>query len=87
MLRPTAGRLNPPDLSLMQRTRVSSSNLESIGYDPDTHVLEVAFLNGTVYQYSGVPAHVHSGLMVASSHGSYFDAYVRKAGYSYRRVG
>ena len=70
----------------MERTRVSSSNLESVGYDPETSVLEVAFLNGGVYQYSGVPAPVYSGLMSASSHGSYFDAHVKKAGYSFRKV-
>lgn len=70
----------------MERTRVSSSNLGSVGYDPATRVLEVAFLNGGVYQYSGVPASVYSGLMSASSHGSYFDAHVKKAGYSFRKV-
>jgi hypothetical protein len=70
----------------VKRTPVSSSNLASIGYDSASHTLEVAFLNGSVYQYSGVPEHIYQGLMAASSHGSYFDAHVKKAGYSYRRV-
>lgn len=70
----------------MDRVRVSSSNLASVGYDSATATLEVAFLNGGVYQYFNVPAHVHAGLMSASSHGSYFDAHVKKAGYRYRRV-
>jgi len=70
----------------MDRVRVSSSNLASVGYDPDSRTLEVAFLNGGIYQYSNVPAHVHRGLMAASSHGSYFDAYIKKGGYSYRKV-
>jgi len=70
----------------MNRVRVSSSNLASVGYEPDMRVLEVEFLNGGIYQYSNVPAHVHSGLMSASSHGSYFDAYVKKGGYSYRKI-
>lgn len=70
----------------MNRTPVSSSNLKSVGYDESSKTLEVEFLNGTVYQYSGVPASVYQGLMSASSHGSYLDQYVKKGGYSYRQV-
>lgn len=70
----------------MNRVRVSSSNLSSVGYDPATATLEVEFLNGGVYQYFNVPAHVHAGLMSAASHGSYFDGHVKKAGYRYRKV-
>lgn len=51
----------------MNRTPVSSSNLKSVGYDESSKTLEVEFLNGTVYQYSGVPASVYQGLMSASS--------------------
>ncbi|MCY7407678.1 MAG: KTSC domain-containing protein [Alkalinema sp. CAN_BIN05] len=71
----------------MNRTAVSSSNLASVGYDSSAQVLEVEFLHGGIYQYSGVPSSVYSGLIAASSHGSYFDQYVKKAGYSYRKVG
>ncbi|MTC37209.1 KTSC domain-containing protein [Providencia alcalifaciens] len=71
----------------MNRVPVSSSNLQSVGYDPATHVLEVAFHSSGVYQYSNAPAHIHSGLMSASSKGQYFDAYIKKAGYPYRKVG
>lgn len=55
----------------MQRTKVSSSNIASIGFDPASQVLEVEFLNGSIYQYSDVPPSVHKGLMAAASHGSY----------------
>lgn len=65
----------------MNRIPVSSSNLRSVGYDPITQTLEVEFLNGGLYRYSGVPASVYSGLMSAASHGSYFDTHVKKAGY------
>ena len=70
----------------MQRTSVSSSNLASVGYDAATQTLEVAFVHGGVYQYFGVPESVYNGLMAASSHGSYFDSHVKKAGYRYRKV-
>ena len=71
----------------MNRVPVSSSNLRSVGYDPATHVLEIAFHSSGIYQYSGVPSHIHSGLMSASSKGQYFDAHIKKAGYAYRKVG
>lgn len=70
----------------MNRVSVSSSNLASVGYDPGSMTLEIEFLNGGVYQYFNVPAHVHRGLMAAGSHGSFFDAHIKKAGYLYRKV-
>lgn len=71
---------------ILDRTPVSSSNLASVGYDPEQRILEVGFRNGSVYQYLRVPNHVYEGLMRASSHGRYFDAFVKKGGYLYRRV-
>jgi hypothetical protein len=70
----------------MNRTSVSSSNLASIGYDESNATLEVEFLDGSIYQYTNVPSNIHSGLMAASSHGSYFDQYVKKGGYKYHKV-
>lgn len=70
----------------MNRVGVSSSNLSSVGYDPAAATLEIEFLGGGVYQYFNVPAHVYSGLMSAGSHGRYFDAHIKKAGYRYRRI-
>lgn len=70
----------------MERVSVSSSNLRSVGYDAATSTLEIEFHNGGLYRYTGVPATVHAGLMSASSHGSYFDAHIKKAGYSYTKL-
>jgi len=70
----------------MNRTSVSSSNIASIGYDANSRVLEIEFLNGSVYQYSSVPESLYNGLMNASSHGSYFDSYIKKGGFAYRRI-
>ncbi len=61
----------------MIRTPVSSSNIRSIGYDADSQVLEVEFLDGAVYEYYDVPEDVHQGLMSARSHGSYLHRHVR----------
>ena len=70
----------------MLRTPVTSSNLASVGYDPTNRVLEIEFLSGPIYQYFNVPENIYSGLMQAGSHGSYFDAFVKKAGYRSARV-
>ncbi len=70
----------------MRRRAVSSSNLRSVGYDPEGRVLEVEFHHGGVYQYYGVPAHVYSSLMSASSHGSYLHSHVKEV-YPYAKVG
>lgn len=61
----------------MERQRVSSSNLASVGYDADSSVLEVEFHGGEIYQYSGVPQEIYQRLMRASSHGSYFYRNIR----------
>lgn len=53
----------------MERKRVSSSNIRSIGYKNST--LDVEFNNGRVYQYYNVPENLYNGLMNAPSHGSY----------------
>lgn len=55
----------------MERQYVSSSNIASIGYDPDNQVLEIEFLSGAVYQYYDVPQSVYDGLMAADSHGKF----------------
>lgn len=38
----------------MNRVPVSSSNIRSVGYDPQAQIPEVEFHNGGVYQYSHV---------------------------------
>lgn len=70
----------------MHRQAVSSSNIRSIGYDAGARVLEVEFLNGSVYQYHNVHQHLYDGLMRAASHGSYLDQFIKRGGFAYTRV-
>ncbi|HBH7559728.1 MULTISPECIES: KTSC domain-containing protein [Serratia] len=70
----------------MIRQHVSSSNLSSVGYDPSSRTLEIAFIGGGVYQYSGVPSSVYQALMSASSKGGYFARAIKNR-YSTRKVG
>jgi KTSC domain len=69
----------------MKHVPVISSSLQSVGYDYASQTLEIAFQNGSVYQYFGVPPAVHEELITASSHGAYFNAFIRDR-YRYRRL-
>ena len=61
----------------MERQRVSSTNLRSIGYDAADGTLEVEFNSGGIYQYFDVPEAVYTALMRASSKGRYMNDHVR----------
>lgn len=56
----------------MERKRVNSGTLRSVGYDARNRVLEIEFTNGAVIQYTGVGEDLHRGLMSSSSAASYF---------------
>lgn len=71
----------------MQRTPVESSVIQSVGYDPESSILEIQFFNEAVYQYSHVPKDIYVALMSAKSHGNYFDAHIKSASYPWRRIG
>lgn len=56
----------------MERKKVSSSSIRSVGFDERNRVLEVEFSDGRVVQYSGVSAEVHRRLVSSPSIVSYF---------------
>jgi len=70
----------------MERLPVQSSTIASIGYELDSSILEVEFLNASLYQYFGVPESLFNDLMYSPSKGKFLDMYIKKAGYSYTRV-
>ena len=57
----------------MERKRVNSSKLRSVGYDEQTRTLEVEMSNGQVFQYVGVYPEVHRRFMAAPNPTSFFD--------------
>jgi hypothetical protein len=69
----------------MNRIPVSSIDLHSVGYDPETKVLEIEFHSGGIYQYSNVPETIFEQLMSAPSHGKFFHAQIKNI-YPYRRI-
>ena len=61
----------------MERKRVKSSNLRSIGYDSELGILEVEFHETGVYRYADVPSDIYERLMLVMSKGRYFNEHIR----------
>lgn len=61
----------------MDRSRVRSSNIRSVGYDAASRMLELEFHSGGLYQYSGVPETIYQGFMRAASKGSYLHDHIK----------
>lgn len=70
----------------IEMIQVVSSNIESIGYDEDTQILRVKFLNGVTYEYKNVPIMEFEQLKNAPSVGSYFNRSIAR-NYPYEKVG
>jgi len=69
----------------MERKRVNSSRIRSIGYDERTQLLEVELSDGTVYQYAKVSPEVHRRFMAAPNPTSFYDDRIAEE-YTPRRV-
>jgi len=69
-----------------QMLPVSSSNIESVGYDEQNQEVYINFLNGSIYKYKGVPPNEFENLRTASSVGSYLNRNYKNI-YPYERVG
>ena len=69
----------------MNAVPVESSTLATIAYDNIRELLQLEFNSHAFYQYFGVPAAVHEGLMFAPSKGSYFNQTIRGK-FPYRRL-
>lgn len=65
---------------------ISSSNVEAVGHDEESETLRVWFLNGSIYDYSGVNSMEFEALRDAPSVGSYLHRNI-KGQYPYEKVG
>jgi len=62
----------------MERMRVKSGTIRTIGYDESEQILEIELHHGGAYQYFGVPIKIYDGLMNAqSSYGQYLTRYIK----------
>lgn len=62
-----------------------SSHLQSYQYDPDSQVLTVEFVNGAIYQYSGVPHTEYWNLAQNGGSGVYFASKIRNS-YPFQKI-
>jgi len=69
----------------MERKKVSSSKIRSIGYDERAQTLEVEFNNGSVMQYSRVSADLHRRMMNVGSVASFFEDHIQDT-FSEKRI-
>ncbi|HEU0054487.1 MAG TPA: KTSC domain-containing protein [Longimicrobium sp.] len=69
----------------MERARVDSSSIASIGYDPATRTLEVEFVNGGLYHYLDVPVEELERFVTSGSLGRYLNQHI-KPSFEVRRV-
>ncbi len=61
----------------MERIAVTSSNINSVGYDLNSMTLEIEFHSGSIYQYFDVPESEYHNLISADSVGSYFHRNIK----------
>jgi hypothetical protein len=73
-------------MSVPEMIPVSSSNIESIGYDEQNQQVYIGFLNGSLYVYKGVPLDEFENLRDAPSLGSYLHRNYKNV-YPYERIG
>jgi hypothetical protein len=66
----------------MEKQTLESTVVRAAGY---THVLEIEFLNGRIYQYFEVPKTIYTEFLDSDSKGRYFNAHIRGK-FPYREI-
>jgi len=64
-------------MSNIERQKVTSSDIASVGYDDVTGTLEIEFHTTGIYRYFSVPKTVHDGLISTTSPGKYFLQHIK----------
>lgn len=73
------------DSDSIEMESVVSSNISAVGWDQDSHTLQVEFSSGDVWQYDNVSREVYENLRDAGSVGGYFASAIKNR-YTGRRV-
>ena len=63
---------------MLEQIKVSSSAIESVGYDDETGALYVTFKRGAEYIYPQVSRKEFEGLVSAPSVGRYFNEHIKQ---------
>lgn len=64
-------------MATIPTSKVESSNIAAIGYDPESRTLQVDFKTGKRYQYQNVPPEIFAEFQAADSVGKYFAASIK----------
>ena len=72
-------------VACMERKRVNSGTLRSVGYDQSSRTLEIEFTSGSIVQYANVPAEVHRRFLAAPTLASFFRDSIEED-YTARRI-
>jgi hypothetical protein len=68
-----------------EMTPVTSSNILSVGYDPQSREMHVTFSSGATYAYEGVEQGLYERLISADSPGQFLNRHIKNV-YSARRT-
>ena len=60
----------------MDLITVNSEMVHALGYDDEEQELEVIFMSGGIYRYTGVPRHVYQEMMNSESIGRYMHEHI-----------
>jgi KTSC domain len=69
----------------MERKKVNSTHVRSIGYEPKDQILEIEFFSGSIMQYSRVSSEIHRRLMASTSMKSFIEDNIQDS-FSEKRV-
>jgi hypothetical protein len=69
----------------MERKKVNSSGIRSVGYDAGSQTLEVELSDGSIWQYTKVPGEVQRRFVAAPSMVSFYRDSIEDD-YSRRRI-
>jgi hypothetical protein len=72
-------------MNKIERQKVTSSDIASIGYDDASGTLEIEFHATSVYRYFSVPKDIYEGLLATPSPGKYFLQHI-KGRYAWEKV-
>jgi hypothetical protein len=62
-----------------------SSVVANMIYNPDTSVLRVIFVSGSIYDYLDVPPEVYEAMRTSGSKGIYLNRQIKK-NYKYKKI-
>lgn len=74
-----------PYRKVSRMTPVSSTSIQSVGYDPGEKILYIKFNNGYTYEYQDVSPATYAELMNAFSIGAYLNRHIRNR-HPYHRI-